>query len=138
MSFLVNEVWNTETFRTASACAAFSPVVLSASQALYVLPANTAASAGQLPAYGLTMASQPTLGYNVAVQTGGIGKAVAAASIGMGGRVGVGIATTGLVPVGASGVAAASGFIKYQVGIAMEAAAAGSIFSVKIQPQQVV
>jgi hypothetical protein len=63
---------------------------------------------------------------------------VAGASLGIGALVCAAAATFGLVPVGASGVAAASGVIKYAVGVALENAAAGSIFSVRIQPQQVV
>jgi hypothetical protein len=134
MAFTVNEVFNTETFKAASAISGYTAVVLNS-------VANTVlvASAGSaVRTYGLSVGTQPTAGYNVTVQTGGVGKAIAAASLGIGALVTPGAATFGLVPVGASGVAAASGVIKYAVGIALEAAAAGSIFSVRIQPQQVI
>lgn len=137
MSIQQNTENNTETFKAASVINAFAAVQLSASTAFSVLPAS-GASAGVAAVYGLAMASAPSVGLNVTVQTGGLGKALAGASLGPGALVGAGIGTTSLVPLGASGVAGGSQAIQNLIGTALEGAAAGSIFTVSIRPRQAV
>jgi hypothetical protein len=103
------------------------------STAFEVLPAS-GASAGVAQVYGITVASQPTAGFNVTVQTGGWAKAIAGSSVGVGALLTAGIGTTALVPFTP---AAAASNLRYVVGRSLEAAAAGGIFTVKIAPQQV-
>lgn len=59
-------------------------------------------------------------------------KAVAAASLGNGAKVGPNAATTSLFPI-----TQASGVAHWQVGVALEAAAAGQLFSVYVNPQRI-
>ena len=114
--------------RTASQVNAHAAVVVSASQADYVVPAANA-TAGILA--GLTIATAASPGDPVAVQYDGVGKAIAAASIGVGAYAGVMSASAGgLGPV-------ASGSDNNAVGVSRTAAAAGEIFSVLIRPSQV-
>lgn len=124
-----------ESYKAASAINAYAAVQLDTT-AFQVLPAS-GASNGVAPAYGLAMATAASF-TNVPVQVGGWGKAIAAASLGVGCFVGAGIGTTSLVPIAASGVASALGAVqypKYVLGVALEAAAAGAIFTVAIRPQ---
>ena len=111
--------------RAASAINQGAAVVVSASQADYVLPAANA-TAGQLVGLAVATAASPNDG--VAVQYDGIGKAIAAASVGVGAPVGVAAASAGgLAPV-------ASGTENRQVGISRTSAAAGEYFSVLLKP----
>lgn len=142
MAFQLNQEFHLETFKAASVINAYAAVQLDTGVAYQVLPAS-GASNGVAPVYGLAQASAASVGLNVSVQTGGWGKAIAAASLGRGAFVAVGIGTTSLVPVAASGVASALGAAGVQypvqaVGIALEPASAGTIFTVKIAPRQVV
>lgn len=138
MAFQLNQEFHTETFRAASVINAYAAVQLDLSTAYSVLPAS-GASNGVSPVYGLVQASAASVGLNVTVQTGGWGKAIAGASLGRGALVGVGIGTTSLVPLGGLGTASANpAQPQTSVGIALEPASAGTIFTVKIAPRQVV
>lgn len=128
---------NTESFRNSSALPYGAAVQLDTAVQFSILPAS-AASVGFAQTYGLLQATAATIGLSCPVQTGGWGAGVAAASLGIGAQVGPGIGTTGLVPVGASGVAVSSALIKWRVGVALENAAAGQLFTVKIAPGEVV
>lgn len=128
---------NTESFRNSSAIGYGCAVQLDTAVAGSILPAS-GASAGFAQVYGLAQASGPSIGVAIPVQTGGWGVGVAGASIGIGARVGAGIGTTSLVPVSASGPAVSSSFMKFAVGIALENAAAGQLFTVAIRPHEVV
>ena len=113
--------------RAASQTNQGAAVVVSASQADYVLPAANA-TAGNL--LGLAVATAASPGDPIAVQFDGVGKAIAAASVGVGAQVGVMSASAGgLGPV-------ASGTENRAVGISRTAAAAGEFFSVLIRPGQ--
>lgn len=139
MSVTLNEAFNTETFKAASSIP-FGAAVQLTSTAFQVVGAS-AAVAAQAQVYGLTQATAASPGVNVAVQTGGWAKAIAGASLGIGGWVGAGVGTTSLVPVMPSGVASgpsAAQPVRYVVGIALEAAAAGAIFTVSIHPGEVI
>lgn len=138
MAFQLNQEFNTESFRAASVINMFAAVQLETGTAYSVVPASSA-SAGVAPIYGLAIATAPSTGQNISVQTGGWGKAMAGASLGRGAIVGVGIGTTSLVPLGGLGTAsAAAQQPQFAVGIALEPASAGVIFTVKIAPRQVV
>jgi len=138
MAYDLNANFNTESFKAASVINFGAAVQLNSAVAFSVVPAS-AASNGLSIAYGIAKATAASVGVNVPVQTGGWSKAIAGASLGIGAYVGVGVGTSYLVPIGASGVAAASGNIKYAVGISLEAAAAGSLFTVRLgSPVEVV
>jgi hypothetical protein len=140
MSVTLNEGFNSESFKAASALGFGAAVVLNTAVAFSVLPAS-GGSAGQAQVYGITQASAPTPGQNVTIQTGGWAKAIAAASLGIGGIVGAGLGTTSLAPVMPSGVASGPSAIqpaRFAVGIALENAAAGAIFTVSLHPGEVV
>lgn len=138
MAFQLNQEFHTESFRAASAIPAYAAVQLDPATPYSVLPASSA-SGGVAPIYGLAVASAASVGVNVPVQTGGWGKAIAAASLGRGALVGVGVGTTSLIPLGGLGTAsAAAAQPQTAVGIALEPASAGVIFTVKIAPRQVV
>lgn len=140
---LLNQEFNTESFRAASVIPMFAAVQVDASSVFGIIPANNAASVGVIPVFGLAKATYASVGVSADIQTGGWGKALAAASLGIGAFVGVGIGTSSLVPIGASGVASALGaagvqYARFAVGQALENAAAGQIFTVKIAPRQVI
>lgn len=142
MALQWNQEFNTETYKNSSVISQFAAVQLDTAVSFAVLPAS-GASAGVAPAIGLTKATLASVGISGDIQTGGWGKAIAGASLGRGAYVACGIGTTSLVPVAASGVASAlaAAGVQYPVqalGISLEAAAAGSIFTVKIAPRQVV
>lgn len=142
MANQLNQEFNTETFKNSSVINQFAAVVLDTAGVFAVLPAS-GASAGVARVIGLTKASGASVGLSLDIQTGGWGKAIAGASLGIGAFVGAGIGTTSLVPIAASGVAsgvAAAGiqYPAFAVGQALENAAAGAIFTVKIAPRQVV
>ncbi|MCL4836422.1 MAG: hypothetical protein KJ058_00465 [Thermoanaerobaculia bacterium] len=99
-------------------------------------------ASGNEDVIGLTIATGASVGNTVGVAVAGYAKAVAAASLGAGCRVGVASTNGALGPVGASGLAAhvaSAGAVepKFQVGRALEAAAAGAIFTVLVDPQQI-
>lgn len=93
---------------------------------------------------GLTIATQATYGYEVAVLVSGVGKARAAASVGAGAKVGVASTNGALGPVLASGTLASFGAsaglqpARYVVGRALTAAAAGEYFAVLLDPAEIV
>lgn len=142
MAFTQNELYHMETFVAASAIQFGFPVQQSASQDAAVLPASNA-SVGVAPVYGIAAASAPTANTNIPIQTGGIGKAFAAASLGPGAFVMANIAASpGFVPVGPSGAASALGALgiqypRYAAGKSVTGAVAGGIFSIKIAPGEV-
>lgn len=90
-----------------------------------------AASVNDYP-IGMVAATGASAGNPIAVITDGICKAIAAASLGAGGEVGVASTNGALGPV-----AGASGFTKYAVGEAQNNAAAGDTFSVKLRIHQI-
>lgn len=142
MAVLLNQEYHTESFRNASVINQFAAVILDTGSAFSVLPASSA-SAGVAQAIGLAKASGASVGISLDIQTGGWGKALAGASLGRGAFVGVGIGTTSLVPISASGIASALSaagvqYPQFAVGVALENASAGAIFTVKIAPRQVV
>jgi len=115
--------------RAASQVNSCVAVIYSASQADYVLTAASSMAQAQEPV-GLSIATAASPGDPIAIQTEGIGKAIAAASIGVGGRAVVASSNGALGPVGASPAA-------WTVGVARTAAAAGEYFSVLIDPEKV-
>jgi len=115
----------------ASACGPMAPVRLSASQADTFVPM---ASAGEGRPFGITAASC-NQGYRVAVyEEGNYLKAVAAASLGPGTPVIVGSPNGALAPASQAIV----GSNHWEVGIAMNGAAAGNFFTVFVKPRKIV
>lgn len=102
-------------------------VIHSASSADQVLPGANA-TAGVL--VGLSVATAASPGDPVAVQYAGIGKAIAAASIGVGAAAGVASTNGALGPI-------ASGSDNFQVGVSQTGAAAGEYFSVLLRVTEV-
>jgi hypothetical protein len=91
---------------------------------------------------GLTIATGASVGNTVGVAVAGFAKAIAAASLGAGARVGIASDNGALGPIGPSGLVAhvgSGGAVapKFQVGRAIEAAAAGAIFTVYLDPAQI-
>lgn len=89
---------------------------------------------------GITIATVPTYGAPVAIVRSGVAKAIAAASTGHMARVGVASTDGSFGPIsasaaGASGVAIA---LRYSMGWALKAAAAGEVFPVLLDPRQIV
>lgn len=119
----------------ASAMGAYLPVKSSASTARAAL---LAASIND-KLIGFTQATVGTYGSAHPIQTRGVVKAIAAASLGPGALVAVGSTNGALSPVLASGAASVTGYpVRYIAGIAEEAAPAGGIFSVLLDPAQIV
>lgn len=138
MALQWNQEFNTETFRAASVFPQFIAVQLDTTG--FSVVAASSASAGVAPAIGLSKATMASTGISADIQTGGWGKAIAGASLGIGAIVGVGNGGSGtLVPIKQLGTASANAAQpQFAVGTALEAASAGSIFTVKIAPRQVV
>lgn len=86
-------------------------------------------------AVGLTIATVATAGDPAQVAFGGRAKAIAGASLGAFAPVAVGSTNGILVPVARGAVASA---VKNQVGIALQSAVAGDVFTVLVKPAQVV
>lgn len=121
----------------ASAMGAFLPVKHSASTSRGGVPA---ASLNDL-VIGFTRATVGTYGLAEPVQTGGVVKAVAAASLGPGAIVGIGSSNGRLIPLAASGVASgapAAAAPRYRVGVAEDGAADGDIFPVLLDIAQII
>jgi hypothetical protein len=137
MAYDLNKQFNTESFRAASVIGFGMAVQLNTGSAFSVVPAS-GASLGIAPVYGIAAATCASVGISFPVQTGGWAKAIAGASLGIGAYVGAGIGTSALVPVGASGALAASSLLKFAIGVSLEAAAAGALFTVSIKPIEVV
>ncbi len=89
-----------------------------------VMPPAALASA---PIAGLTLATAATPGWGVTVQRDGRGKAIAAASIAAGRPVTAGSTNGALIE-------AVPGTSKNIVGIALENAGAGDVFTVEVEP----
>jgi hypothetical protein len=91
-------------------------------------------------AVGMTEATVPTYGMEVAVKYGSVSKAIAGASLGAGALVGVGSTNGILIPLTASNIASAANGsgLRYQVGVALKNAAAGDIFPILVKPDQIV
>lgn len=90
--------------------------------------------------FGLTIATSASAGSDCAVVVSGVAKALAMASLGAGGIVGVGSPNGQLGPVNASGVASSLGNVqlpRWAVGRALENAVAGQIFAVLIKPGEI-
>lgn len=89
--------------------------------------------------FGMTIATIASPGDEVAVAFGGQVKAVAGASLGAGARVGVGSTNGILIPITPSGAASVAAYpLRYVVGRAVKNAAAGDIFTIVLQPEQIV
>lgn len=141
MSVTLNEGFNNETWKAASAIPFGHAVVISPSSSFTVVGASNGV-AGGAQTYGLVYAATAaSANVNVTIQTGGWGRAVAAASLGIGAYVGPGVGTGGLVPLAVSGVASgapAAAAARFALGVALEAATAGTTFTVSIRPQEVI
>lgn len=89
---------------------------------------------------GMTIATVASPGDEVAVAVAGVVKGVAGASLGAGCRVAVGSTNGILIPLAASGGPASVNVVatRYAVGRALKNAAAGDLFPVLLQPEQVV
>lgn len=120
----------------ASAMGAFLPVKSSASTARAAVPAGSINDR----VLGFTTATVGTYGIAQNVQTDGACKAIAAASLGPGALLAIGSSNGRLIPVSPSGGPASANLVavRYTVGIAEEAAADGGIFSIMLDPQQIV
>lgn len=86
-------------------------------------------------ALGLTIATVASPGDPVAVVMGGRAKAIAGASLGAFTPLVVGSTNGILIPAARGAVASA---VKNQVGISLHAAAAGDVFTVLVDPEQIV
>lgn len=128
------------TYHAASAIGAWLPVKQLAAPSArdgYVV----AAASLNDDVFGFTTATVASAGNEVAIVTGGIVKALAAASLGNGARVAVGSTNGRLVPIGPSGIASgapAAILPKFVAGRSQQAAADGQVFSVMIQAEQIV
>lgn len=126
----------------ASAMGQYLPVFmnLASSRDRVAVPAGTIAD----DVIGLTRATVGTYGLAETVVVGGFAKAIAAASLGAGARVAVGSTNGKLIPITPSGIGTGLGSalgaadIRYMIGRSLEAAAAGAIFTVLLDPGQVV
>jgi hypothetical protein len=107
----------------ASAVAAGQPVRTSASAAMQVVPLPSA----NQRVLGIAVATAATYNTGVAVQTEGVAKCVAGASVGVGALLAQGSSNGALVPA----ITASAHFI---VGESQGAAAAGEYFSVLLKP----
>lgn len=128
-------------FKAASAMVPKTIVTLD-SVANQVLPLT---NASQRP-YGAIAATGGTPGAGLAVyESPSIVKAIAAASLGYGGEVGlasIGLASAAQMNLPATTtllgpISGASGVAKWAVGVAMSPAGAGEVFSVKLEPREV-
>lgn len=89
---------------------------------------------------GVTIATVASPGDPVSVVSKGFAKGIAGASLGAGARVGVGSTNGILIPLAATGGAASANLVtlRYAVGKAVDGAAAGDVFTVRIDPTQIV
>lgn len=119
----------------ASAMGAYLPVKSSASTARAAVPAASIND----KLIGFVQATVGTYGIAQNVQVGGVVKAIAAASLGPGALVAIGSSNGRLIPVVASGAASVANYpVRHIAGIAEEGAADGGIFSVLLDPAQIV
>ena len=93
---------------------------------------------------GMTQATVASAGYEVGVVVSGVAKAIAAASLGAGVRVAVASTNGALGPLQPSGIATALGSAlgaagaRFVVGRSLTAAAAGDIFSILLDPCEII
>jgi hypothetical protein len=113
----------------ASAIGAYLPVKSSASTARGAV----AAASLNDNLLGFVQGTVGTYGVAYAVQTRGVCKAIAAASLGPGALVAVGSSNGRLIPVAATPVPS---LVRYAAGISEEGAADGNTFSVLLNPSQ--
>lgn len=126
MAFKLDAAQNSLPKVAASAVGAHFAVTFSASAVDEVVPVGTQ----NVEPGGMSVATAASAGNPVAVQVGGVAKAVAAASVGVGANVGVGSPNGALAPVASAATA-------FRVGISQTAAAEAEIFSVLIRPDRV-
>jgi len=119
-----------------SAMGAYLPVKSSASTARGAVPAASLNDR----ILGFVQATVGTYGIAQNVQTGGVIKAIAAASLGPGALLAIGSSNGRLIPIAASGGPASANLVavRYTAGIAEAGAADGEIFSVLLDPAQIV
>lgn len=120
----------------ASAMGAFLPVKSSASTARAAVPAASINDR----ILGFMQATVGTYGIAQNVQTRGVVKAIAGASLGPGALVAIGSSNGRLIPAQPSGGPASANLVavRYAAGIAEEGAVDGGIFSVLLDPAQIV
>lgn len=123
MAYKINDYSQTLPKQAASAVGANLPVFSSASNGDQVVPVGTV----NQHVLGITVATAASPGDAVAVQTQGVVKAVAIASLGPGADVGVGSTNGRLGPI-------TVGTAVQAVGISQAAAADGVVFSVLLRP----
>lgn len=127
----------------ASAIPAYVPLTRTVGTGAQDNAVAIAASANQ-DVVGMSIATVPTYGYEVAVVVSGITKALVIASSGAGARMMVGSVNGGVIPVTASGLATSLGSAlgalgaRYSIGTLQEARAAGEYGSIAIDPRQLV
>jgi hypothetical protein len=132
----------TRSFKFASAIGAYRPVFmpLASSRDETVVPADS----NTQDVIGLTRATVGTYGEAAAVVVGGVAKAIAAASLGAGVRVAIASTNGALGPLTPSGLSTALGSAlgaagaRFVVGRSLHAAAAGAVFSVLLDPGQII
>lgn len=130
---------NTIPLKAASAIGQYVPVAfLAGGSAL----SETVIRAGSIndDVVGMTIATVASPGDEVAVAFSGQVKGIAGASLGAGARVAVGSTNGILIPLAASGGPASVNVVatRYSVGRAAKNAAAGDLFPVILQPEQIV
>lgn len=132
-----------EPYKAASAVANWVPVA--ALQPASALD-ETVIRAGSIndKAIGMSIATVASPGDPITVRTGGRAKAIAGASLGAGAPVAVGSTNGILVPLLPSGLSTALGSavgaagLRYVVGYAVENAVAGDVFTIRVDPGQIV
>ena len=131
MAKIVNDRY--ETVQAASAIPAFACVTMDTSSPYKVVSAS-GASVANTAIVGLAAATVATVGLHAQVQVDGYAKGLAAASLGAGAFVALGIGTSSLVPLALT-PAPSRTFAQHIVGVAVENAAQGAIFTVKLERQ---
>lgn len=129
-------------FVAGSAIAQWAPVYqnIASTRDEVVLPANSIAQ----DIVGLTIATVATPGDPAAVVVSGRAKAVCAASVGAGARVGIASTNGGLGPLVPSGLSTAlgsalgAGGLRFAVGRTLKSYAPGEVMTVLLNPQQVI
>lgn len=128
--------------KAASAIAQYVPVMFLAGGSALSETVQRAGSTNDVPV-GFAMASCASPGDEISVMVDGVAKGFAGASIGAGALLGVGSTNGVLIPIMASGVLASAGasagltLPRWRVGMALKNAAAGDVFPVLIDIDQV-
>lgn len=122
--------------KAASAIAQWVPVMPLAGASSVDHTVIRAGSLNDLP-IGMTIATIASVGDPVTVVVGGIAKGIAGASLGAGAPVGVGSTNGVLIPQTPS-VTATAMALRWVVGVSLDAAAAGDVFSIWVKPDQLV